>query len=415
MKQVNAEVIGIGTELLLGQIVNSNAQWLSSQLADLGVNVLYHQVVGDNEQRMTDVFALAESRSDLIIVTGGLGPTEDDATKQVVANLLNKSLYVHEDTMKEIENYYIQNGLSMSPNNKKQAELIEGSTLLPNAAGMAPGVAIHENETTWVLLPGVPSEMKSIMNEGGFQFIKRQVGVDATIHSKMLRFIGIGESQLEHDLQDLISGQTNPTIAPLAGNGEVSIRLTSKAATLDEAKDMLRETEAEIERRVGQYLYGSDDDTLEAKVMELLKEKGYSISSAESLTGGRFIDQLITIPGASEITKGSVVCYDTEVKSGLLEVPQLILETQGVVSSSCAETLAVNVADKLRSSIGISFTGVAGPSEQEGQPVGKVFIGIYVDGELPYAKEFHFNGDREGIRNRAVKKGFQLLYQMLTQ
>lgn len=412
-KQVKAEIIAVGTELLLGQIVNSNAQWLSEKLALIGANIYQHSVAGDNYERLKTLFSQADQRSNLIVVTGGLGPTDDDLTREAASEILGKSLYEDEKTMEQIKSYYDANHLTMTENNRKQARIFEGAEILLNEVGMAPGMAVKKNDTLWVFLPGVPREMKSIMEQHGFPFIQNHFSLHDTIQSKMLRFIGIGESQLESDLRELINEQSNPTIAPLASDGEVALRLTASAKSKEEADHLINETEQRIMKQVGKYCYGYDKDTIETKVFNLLKEKGLTISSAESLTGGQFVERIVSQSGASSICNGGIVCYSSQVKQQLLQVPKLILNQYGTVSKECAQSLAVNVAEKLDTSIGISFTGVAGPDEHEGHPAGTVFIGIYQNNELPFAKKFHFNGDRSSVRSKSVKKGFELLYNFL--
>ncbi|KGX83376.1 competence/damage-inducible protein A [Pontibacillus marinus] len=412
---VKAEIIAVGTELLLGQISNTNAQWISEQLALHGVNVFHHSVIGDNYERLTSLFSLAQDRSDLVIVTGGLGPTDDDMTREAASEILEKPIYEDAETMRNIEAYYEKNSFTMSPNNRKQARIFEGADILVNDVGMAPGMAIQKNDTLWIFLPGVPREMKAIMQHQGFPYIQQTFPNQSPIFSRMLRFIGIGESQLEHDLKDLIAAQQNPTIAPLASNGEVAIRLTAKAESEAKAKELVQVTEQQIYERVGDYVYGYDDDSIDQSVFELLKEKQFTISAAESLTGGQFVERLVTLKGASSVCNGGVVCYAKSVKENLLEVPKLIISHYGTVSEACAVSMAVNVAEKLDSNIGISFTGVAGPDEVEGHTAGTVFIGIYIDGESPFAKRFYFNGDRDMVRTKAVKKGYELLYHHLKQ
>ncbi|MFC0524207.1 competence/damage-inducible protein A [Pontibacillus salicampi] len=412
-KQVKAEILAVGTELLLGQIANTNAQWLSVRLADMGVNVFFHGVVGDNEERMRHQMEQANGRSDIVIVTGGLGPTDDDVTREVASEVLGLSIEEEHEALRDIEAYFEANNRQMTPNNRRQARMLKGSTILSNHVGMAPGFAVTNEGTTWIFLPGVPREMKAIMDDGGFELIRSHFSLEDTIQSRMLRFISIGESHLAHDLQDLLDQQTNPTIAPLAAKGEVALRITAKAQTKEAANKLIDHTEASVLDRVGMYCYGKDDDTLESTVFHMLKEQKETISAAESLTGGRFIDQVVSQQGASSVCNGGVVCYATAVKEQVLEVPKLIINEYGTVSETCAVNLAVNIANKLNSSIGISFTGVAGPDPVEGQPVGTVYIGIYKDGEQPFAKKFHFHGDREEIRQRSVKKGFELLYHYL--
>ncbi len=410
---VKAEIIAVGTELLLGQIPNTNAQWLSEQLATYGINVFHHSVLGDNYERLSSLFSMAQKRSDLVIVSGGLGPTEDDLTREAASEVLQKSIVEDEETMKKIEDYYKQNGQTMSPNNRKQARLFEGSDILVNHVGMAPGMAVQKDDTLWIFLPGVPREMKSIMKEYGFPYIQNHFPDQDPLYSKMLRFIGIGESQLEHDLKDLIEAQENPTIAPLANNGEVALRLTAKAQTEEKAKEMVHFVEQKVFDQVGDYVYGYDDDSIERTVFNMLKEQNLTLSAAESLTGGQFIERLVTLEGASSVCNGGIVCYAQSVKENVLEVPNLILNQYGTVSEECAVSMAVNVAEKLDSKIGISFTGVAGPDSVEGHPVGTVYIGIYIEGESPFAESFFIDGDRNMMRAKTVKKGYGLLYHHL--
>lgn len=259
---MNAEIIAVGSELLLGQIANTNAQFLSKQLAEIGINVYYHTVVGDNPARLADVIKISQSRSDLIIFTGGLGPTKDDLTKETIAKMLDKQLVFDEDALHSIEDYFKRTNRHMTENNKKQALVIDGSTILPNDHGMAPGMALEVNKITYMLFPGPPKELNPMFLSYGAPFLLESLGVVERIESRVLRFFGIGESQLETELEDLIDNQTNPTIAPLAGDGEVTIRLTAKHSSLEAANQLLDETEAEILKRVGPFLYGYDSTSL---------------------------------------------------------------------------------------------------------------------------------------------------------
>ncbi|ASK64432.1 competence/damage-inducible protein A [Virgibacillus phasianinus] len=413
MKQLNAEIVAVGTELLLGQIANTNAQWISQQLALYGVNVLFHSVVGDNLTRVHAEFEHAAKRSDIVIVTGGLGPTDDDLTREAYQLLSGTPIIEHKPSMDKISSYFDRQNGTMTPNNKKQARVFEGATILENKVGMAPGMIITKNNTIWIFLPGVPKEMKQLFSDGVLPYIKNKTQDTTTIESTMLRFIGIGESQLEHEIKDIIAAQSNPTIAPLAQTEGVAIRLTAKAETMKQAKQLIADTQIKIEDKAGAYLYGIDDETIEQKVFQLLLEQRKTVAAAESLTGGLFTDRLIGVEGASAICPGGIVCYDTKVKEDLLHVPSHITRDIGVISAECAESLALNVRSVLGSSLGISFTGVAGPDKVEGYSVGTVYIGI-VDGKgTKRIKKFIFNGDRQTIRKKAVWKGYQLLFNLL--
>lgn len=406
---MNAEIIAVGSELLLGQIVNTNAKFLSQQLADLGINVYYHTVVGDNPKRLKAAIEIAEDRSDFLIFTGGLGPTKDDLTKETIANHLNKQLIMDEQALKLIELYFERSNRVMTENNKKQAIVLEGSQVLPNEHGMAPGMFLDAKNHMYMLLPGPPKEMEPMFLKHGYPLLRSKLYEEDVIVSRILRFFGIGEALLETEIEDLIDTQSNPTIAPLASDGEVTLRLTAKHKQMETALQLLDETEEAILSRVGEYFYGYDDTSLMNETIKLIKENGLTISCAESLTGGMFQQTFTSIPGAGSYLKGGVVCYTNEVKANVLHVQQETIHKEGVVSAQCAMELAANVADLMNSDIGISFTGVAGPDELEGKAVGTVFIGIYLKGKLKLAEKLNLGGTREAIRVRSVKYGCYFL------
>ncbi|SFK28426.1 nicotinamide-nucleotide amidase [Halobacillus dabanensis] len=410
---MRTEIIGVGTELLLGQIANTNAQWISSRLADYGIPVYHHTVVGDNLDRVTSSFKNAQKRSDIIIITGGLGPTEDDLTRDAGKRVLGLNLVEHRETMDKIQSYYDRNQRTMTVNNRKQSLVFEGANVLPNLEGMAPGQWINRDGVLWIFLPGVPGEMKHLMEEYVLPRLQSNFQVDSQIVSQMLRFIGIGESDLETKLQTLITQQTNPTIAPLASEGEVGVRLTATGATTAEAWKKVENLKEQILNHVGQYYYGSDDITVEEKVRDLLKAKGLTIGSAESFTGGKFLERLVSLPGASNVCQGGYIAYTAEMKEKVLQVSKLLITTYGTISNQCAEVMARNTQSLLGVDIAISFTGVAGPDQSEGQEPGKVFIGLQIGDEKPEVYEYHFHGGRDQVRTRAVKKGYELLFHRL--
>lgn len=410
---MNAEIIAVGSELLLGQIANTNAQFLSKQLAELGINVYFHTVVGDNSNRLEEAIKISQSRSDLIIFTGGLGPTKDDLTKETIAKVLGKKLTFDEDALRSIEDYFKKTNRHMTENNKKQALVLEGSKILPNDHGMAPGMGLEVDKKTYMLFPGPPKELNPMFLSYGSPFLLKSLGAVERIESRVLRFFGIGESQLETEIEDLIDNQSNPTIAPLASDGEVTIRLTAKHSSLDTANKLLDETEEQILKRVGTFFYGYNSTSLVNELMNQLKDKKYTIASAESLTGGLFAEELTNLAGSSSVVKGGVVCYTNEVKEHVLHVKKETLDTDGAVSHSTAEELAENVKSLLNSDIGISFTGVAGPGESEGKPVGTVYIGISILDQPTKVYSLKLAGSRQGIRTRTVKYGFYYLLQLL--
>lgn len=409
----NAEIIAVGSELLLGQIANTNAQFISKQLADIGVNMYYHTVVGDNASRLKQAVKTAQERSDFLIFTGGLGPTKDDLTKETIAEAIGRRLVINDEAMASIEGYFAKTNRMMSPNNRKQALVLEGSDVLVNRFGMAPGMLLESDGRIYMLLPGPPTELEPMMEQEAIPLLLEKLGNNEKIVSTVLRFFGIGESQLETDLEDIIDSQTNPTIAPLAADGEVTLRLTAKHADQLETKRLLKETEEKIMERVGEYFYGYDDTSLVSELVKTCKEKGFSLSAAESFTGGLFSEGITEIPGVSSFFKGSVVCYTNEMKSSVVGVSLQTLKQYGAVSSECAKELAAGIKNVTGSDIGISFTGVAGPDSQEGHPPGKVFIGIATPGKPVQAFEFIFAGTRTGIRKRSAKYGSYLLLKEL--
>lgn len=317
-----------------------------------------------------------------------------------------------EQTAQKLASFFSLQNKDMPVSNMKMALVFEGAAVLPNAAGMAPGIMVEHAGTTWVFLPGVPREMKSLATNEVFPRLDHAAGSHAVIRSLVLRFTGIGESKLEEELKDLIDSQTNPTIAPLVADDGVLIRLTGKAASAQEADLLIEKTRQEIVSRCGAFLYGTGNDTLASAVLRLLKERGCTVAAAESLTGGMFTEELISVPGASAVCYGGIVSYDKSVKQDVLGVRASTIATYGTVSRECASEMAERVRVLLKTNIGLSFTGVAGPSDTEGKPAGTVFIGIS-HAEDTEIHECHFHGDRQAVRRQSVLKGFELLLRRL--
>lgn len=409
----SAEIIAVGSELLLGQICNTNAQFLSKQLAELGINVYFHTVVGDNPDRLTTAIHTAKKRADLLIFTGGLGPTKDDLTKETISKVLQKDLVMDDEALTNIEAYYQKTKRTMSENNKKQAIVLEGSTVLPNDYGMAPGMALTGQNHTYMLLPGPPKELQPMFLNYGREFILSKLGVKEQIVSKVLRFFGIGESQLETDIEDLIERQTNPTIAPLAGDHEVTLRLTAKHHLEEEANRLISVTEKLIQSRVGEHFYGYDEDTIFSVLFGKIQHSHYTLSSAESLTGGLFSEKMTAFTGASEVIEGGIVCYTNEIKKNVLGVSEQTLEQYGAVSEECAAEMAERVKDLFKTDIGVGFTGVAGPGTMDGKPVGTVFIGLALPSGRTVVHSILLAGGRDSIRQRTVKYGCHFLLKEL--
>ncbi|HLS20459.1 MAG TPA: competence/damage-inducible protein A [Bacillota bacterium] len=413
MKEIKAEIIAVGTELLLGQIANTNAKWLSEQLAYIGVNTYYHSVVGDNLNRLVNVFKTAKHRSNVIIVMGGLGPTSDDLTREGFQQISHLPIVEEKNAMAKILHFYETQNITMTENNRRQARIFQGAKVIENKLGMAPGMIVTFANKLWIFLPGVPREMKQMVNDSVVPYLQSVNGDETIIQSRILRLIGIGESALEAKLAHLIEKQTNPTIALLAQNDGNIIRLTAKAPTIDRANILLDEYEYLIEQKVGQYIFGSGQETIEEKIYYLLKNKNKYISAAESLTGGLFTERLINVPGASEVIPGSIVSYDARIKKDVLNVSEATIKRDGTVSEQCAYEMAKNVAEMFQTDYGISFTGVAGPDRTEGKPVGTVYIAIYHRSGKKVVEQVLLSGDRYSIRHRAVLKGYEMLLKIL--
>mgnify|MGYP002672017864 FL=1 len=412
---MHAEVISVGTEILLGQITDTNSTFISQRLAELGIDVYFKTVVGDNEKRLLQALEIASGRSDMVILSGGLGPTKDDLTKQTVAKFLNCGLLTDKNALEYIEEYYRQNNRKMTDNNLLQSKYLEGSVSLPNESGMAVGSYYqNQNGPDFILLPGPPSEMRSMFDKEAMPRLKKNYAKEHLLFSRVLRFYGIGESQLVTELDDLINGQTNPTIAPYAKVGEVTLRLTAQADSKESAKEILDETEQVISKRVGQYLYGyGDDNSLPKVVVEKLKQRGLTVSASESLTGGSFQKAVTDIAGSSQIFPGGFVTYSASAKENLLDIPKEIIIENGVVSEATAKWMAERTRIKMDTDFGVSFTGVAGPDTLEGNPAGTVWIGISQRGRQTAAFEYHFYGDRDAVRVRSVLAGFDLINKKL--
>ena len=412
---MHAEIIAVGTEILLGQIVDTNTRLVGQVLADLGIDVYYQTVVGDNEVRMRAAIDLAAKRSDLVILTGGLGPTKDDLTKQVVAAYLGKQLVEDEAAMLKIKRHFEISQRKMTANNRLQALYIEGSKPLANETGLAVGDFYQaEQGPDFMLLPGPPSELRPMLFKVALPLLKQAYRQDQLLSSRVLRFFGIGESQLASQLDDLIENQTNPTIAPYAKDNEVTLRLTASAKDEQEAQALLDGLESKIAKRCGQYLYGyGDDNSLAQVVMTKLREKHLTITAAESLTGGQLQAALTSIPGASQAFMGGFVTYANYAKEKLLAIPAEVIDKHGSVSEQTAILMAEQAKQKLGADVGVSLTGVAGPDSLEGQPVGTVWIGIAYRNKAGYAQKFNFPRQRKYVQARAVLTALDLVRKEL--
>ncbi|MCQ6557845.1 competence/damage-inducible protein A [Paenibacillus mendelii] len=415
---MRAEIIAVGTELLLGQTVNTNATYLSQGLAEMGIDVFFQTVVGDNAARIGQAIELARSRAELIVFTGGLGPTQDDLTKDALAAYLNRSIVIHEPSMDKIAALFSSRGIHMVESNRRQAHMIEGSVPIVNEAGLAVGNGISEGGSHYLLLPGPPREMKPMFDGPGKTWLRTISGESRRLFSRVLKFAGIGESSLEQALIGLIEAQSDPTIAPYAKEGEVAIRISTKALTEQEANTRLDLAEEQINAIVGKHLYAREDIPLEEAVIRLLRASGRTLSSAESCTGGLLAELVTNVPGSSGEFVGGVVTYTNLMKHKLLGIPMSQLEgsgAPGAISDSTAALMAERIRERTDSDYGISVTGVAGPSESEGKPVGLVYMGIARPGKPPVVHTFNLNGSRDIIRLRAAKSALYRLWQELVE
>ena len=369
------EIISVGTELLLGNIVNSDAQDLSRELSNLGLNVLYHSVVGDNPGRLKAAVALARDRADVLITTGGLGPTCDDLTKQTLTEAFGRQLVFHPECAEGIKRFFARMGREMTENNLQQAYLPEGCTVLDNAWGTAPGCAFEAGGTYVVMLPGPPRECLPMFRERAMPWLARLS--EGRIRSRILRVFGMGESAVESLLRDRMNGLTNPTLAPYAKEGEVELRITAKADTEAEADKLIAPIEAEVRALLGDLVYGADVSGLEQVVLEGARERGLTLGTAESCTGGLIAKRITDIPGSACAFKGGVVSYHCEIKAGVLGVSQALLDEKGAVCAEVAREMALGARKVLGCDLAVSVTGVAGPDPDErGNPVGLVFTAL---------------------------------------
>ncbi|MFD1135282.1 competence/damage-inducible protein A [Paenibacillus urinalis] len=416
---MKAEIIAVGTELLLGQIVNTNAQFLSKELAAIGIDVYFQTVVGDNALRMKQSIETAQSRADIIIFSGGIGPTQDDITKDVVAELLGRELHIEQRSLDKIEQMFTSRGTLMTENNKRQATLIEGATPLTNETGLALGNAIFQDNHYYIILPGPPKELKPMFSNHAVPWLQQHALTgEMPIYSKMLKFAGIGESMLEDKLKDLISAQTDPTIAPYAGEGEVTVRISTKAGSESEAMVKLNELEVQIQQRLPEHLYASHDIPIEHVIVEMMADRELTLGAAESCTGGLLMELLTSIPGSGTMLRGGIVCYTNEMKEKLLNVPHAYLEGEdapGAVSPEVAKVLAEQVRMITDADYGLAVTGVAGPGYSERKKVGLVYIGIAERGGETEIHELNLSGNRETIRIRSAKTLLYRLWRKLVE
>ncbi len=406
-----AELIGVGTELLLGQTANTDAQMLSQGLSALGIGVYHHTVVGDNPERLKDAVHHARGRANIIITTGGLGPTYDDMTKKTVAEAFGKELVLDPHSEARIRGYFAESGRTMTENNLQQAMIPVGATAIDNYFGTAPGVLFQEGDTHVVMLPGPPRECTPMFHN---QVMPYLAGLShGCIHSRSLRIFGMGESAVETLLRDTMEESQNPTLAPYAKVGEVELRITAKAETVEEAEALIVPMEEYVRSVVGDKIYGADVNSLEEVVLAQLKEQGLTLGTAESCTGGLLAKRITDLSGASAVFMGGMVTYSNQMKIQLLDVDATLLDTYGAVSPEVAQEMAKGARLRLGCDLAVATTGVAGPdSDDRGNPVGLVYVALSTkDGT--YVEKTHMGGGRDRVRTIAASHGLDMVRRHL--
>lgn len=398
---MKAEIITVGTEILLGDILNTNCRYLSRELAAMGIEMYYQITVGDNEERLLKTLEESLNRSDIVICTGGLGPTEDDITKEVCAKYFGYELELHKSSLDAMIERFKHMNRVPTKNNEKQAYFPKEAYVLKNDNGTAPGCIMEKEGKMIVVLPGPPKEMESMFENYVKPYLSKLT--DDVIESEVLRIIGVGESKVENDILDIIDSQTNPTIATYAKGYECTLRITAKAKSVEEAKELIKPMSDEMKRRFGQSLYATGETSIEEVVSKMLVENNLKIAVAESCTGGMVSASLINYPGISSVFMEGCVTYSNEAKMKSLGVKKETLDVYGAVSDKCAKEMASGVAARYNTNIGIATTGIAGPDGgTDEKPVGLVYFGIYINGKV-ISKKYVFNGDRQGVRERATR------------
>lgn len=412
---MRAEIISVGTELLLGQIVDTNAAYLSRMLSSIGIDIFYRSTVGDNAPRLADTLKTALSRSDVVITIGGLGPTEDDLTKETIAGALGDEMVMDPESEARIRGFFEKRGLPIAESNLKQALRPKRGEVLPNDVGTAPGALFEKDGKIVMALPGPPGEFIPMVDSYVAPILSERAASTSgrsVIKSRVLRVCGIGESAAEQKVKDLLAG-SNPSLAPYAKGGEVHFRVTAKASDDDEAERLIAGLESDVRERLGEFVYGVDDETLESVVVRMLVERKLTLGLAESCTGGLVAHRITNVPGSSAAFLGGIVAYSNEAKMKFLGVPEETLRARGAVSPETAEAMAVGAAREVGSDVALGVTGIAGPDGgTEEKPVGLVYIGLKTPAGVEVAKNI-FGGSREDVRMRASQAALNMLRMWL--
>ena len=410
---MKAELISVGTELLLGEILNTDAQFLARELSEIGIDVYHQSVVGDNENRLAESVRCALERSDIIIASGGLGPTPDDITKEVISKVCGRELVLDTESLGYIAGYFKRTGREMKKNNEKQAYMPDGCIILKNNCGTAPGCIIETGEKAVIILPGPPVELERMYTESVKPYLKAKAG--NKLFTKTLHLFGIGESAVADGLSRLMESSVNPTVAPYAKTGEVYLRLAAKAESADEAEKIMAPALDEIYEKYGSFVYSDDGKSLPETVISSLLDKGLTISTAESCTGGLIAKTITDFSGVSEIFSEGYVTYSNDAKMKNLGVSAVTLEKFGAVSEQTAREMAEGVRSKAQSDIGVSVTGIAGPGGGSAdKPVGLVYAALSCSGGT-VCKKLMLNGDREKVRYLTMLNVFSMINEAISK
>lgn len=411
---MTVEIISVGTEILLGNIVNTNAAYLAEKCAGLGLSCYYQDVVGDNEERLSEMIKTALSRSDILLLSGGLGPTQDDLTKEAAAKVMGRNLYLHEESKAAIQSFFEERGLEITDNNWKQAMVPEGCIVMENPNGTAPGIIMAQEGKHVILMPGPPNEMIPMFEASVMPYLSSLQS--CVIFSQTVKICGVGESKAETMVEDLLREQSNPTIATYAKTGEVHLRVTARAEDEKAAKKLVKPVVKELKGRFGNHIYTTDDSvTLEKAVVDLLLANKLTVSTVESCTGGLLAGRLINVPGVSEVFKTGFITYSNKSKRRFLGIKKAALLKHGAVSEQIARDMVKGAALVTKADVAVSVTGIAGPDgATEEKPVGLVYIGCDVCGRIN-VKEYHFSGNRAKVRESTVAAALSLMRDCILQ
>jgi nicotinamide-nucleotide amidase len=414
---MKAEIICIGTELLLGQIVDTNAAYLAGELAGLGIELYHKSTVGDNLSRVEAVLRDAWARADLLILSGGLGPTQDDLTREAVAGLLGETLECNEDALKEIRAFFARMDRPMADSNRRQAMFPPSGRMISNPVGTAPGLMVEKEGHIVAALPGVPRELTVMWEESLRPYLKERLARESPVvlTSQTVRMVGIGESAMEEKILDLIRDQTNPTIGTYANRSDVSLRLTAKGNSEVENQRLIADLLQKIRMRLGEYIYGYDADNLESVIGKLLNARKWRLALAESCTGGLISSRITDVPGSSRYYLGGVNCYSNQLKLQLLSVPEPILAEHGAVSEATVRAMAAGVKRLTGAEVGLGVTGIAGPGgATASKPVGLVFFAVDLPGGVQWVEKRVFPYNRIYNKEAAAQWGLTMLWSSLT-